>query len=276
MRGGTDARCADRHSPRRAAQCDVARRGRLSADRRRRYRGRRADPHRHSDLGAGIYDPVALAPLRRGLDHHRRARGGLARRRGRDCRAGTRHHDRRAGEPCACFPGRWRPAARHLWHPYPRQADRRLRIAAVRYPLSAFFRAQPHHTPAVPSAHGDQTMAISRFDLTQPPGPRMSRCVVRDNTVYLAGLTASDTTQDIKGQTKQILNKIAAYLAHAGTINATLLPPNLSMKNMALFADMNSVWNAWVDPENPPARACVKADLARPELLVEIMVTAAK
>ena len=33
---------------------------------------------------------------------------------------------------------------------------------------------------------------------------------------------------------------------------------------------------AWVDPENPPARACVNAQLARPEILVEIMVTAAK
>ena len=119
-------------------------------------------------------------------------------------------------------------------------------------------------------------MAISRFDLTQPPGPRMSRCVVRDNTVYLAGLTASDTTQDIKGQTKQILDKIDAYLAQAGTSKSNLLAANLWIKDMALFADMNSVWNAWVDPENPPARACVKADLARPELLVEIMVTAAK
>jgi enamine deaminase RidA (YjgF/YER057c/UK114 family) len=39
---------------------------------------------------------------------------------------------------------------------------------------------------------------------------------------------------------------------------------------------MNSVWNGWVDPKNPPARACVRADLARPEILVEIMVTAAK
>jgi enamine deaminase RidA (YjgF/YER057c/UK114 family) len=45
---------------------------------------------------------------------------------------------------------------------------------------------------------------------------------------------------------------------------------------MAMFADMNSVWNAWVDPENPPARACVQASLARPEVLVEIMVIAAK
>jgi len=116
-------------------------------------------------------------------------------------------------------------------------------------------------------------MAISRFDKTQPPGPRMSRCVVRDNTVYLAGLTASDATQDIKGQTKQILDKIDGYLAQAGTNKSNLLSANLWIKDMALFADMNSVWNAWVDPENPPARACVKA---RPEILVEIMVTAAK
>jgi enamine deaminase RidA (YjgF/YER057c/UK114 family) len=94
----------------------------------------------------------------------------------------------------------------------------------------------------------------------------MSRCVVRDNTVYLAGLTASDTTQDIKGQTKQILDKIDGYLAQAGTSTSNLLSANLWIKDMALFADMNSVWNAWVDPENLPARACVKADLARPSL----------
>jgi enamine deaminase RidA (YjgF/YER057c/UK114 family) len=104
----------------------------------------------------------------------------------------------------------------------------------------------------------------------------MSRCVVRGDTVYLAGLTASDPSQDIKGQTKQILDKIDGYLAQAGTSKSNLLSANLWIKDMALFADMNSVWNAWVDPENPPARACVKADLARPELLVEIMVTATK
>ena len=60
-------------------------------------------------------------------------------------------------------------------------------------------------------------MDIRRIDLTQPPGPRMSRCVVRGDTVYLAGLTAGDTSQDIKGQTKQILDKIDGYLAQAGT-----------------------------------------------------------
>jgi len=119
-------------------------------------------------------------------------------------------------------------------------------------------------------------MDIRRIDLTQPPGPRMSRAVIHGDRVFLAGLTASDSSQDIKGQTKQILDKIDAYLAQAGTSKSNLLTANLWIKDMALFADMNSVWNAWVDPENPPARACVRADLARPEILVEIMVTAAK
>ena len=119
-------------------------------------------------------------------------------------------------------------------------------------------------------------MDIRRIDTTQPPGPRMSRAVVRGDTVYLAGLTAGDTSQDIKGQTKQILDKINSYLAQAGTGKSNLLSANLWIKDMALFTDMNAVWNAWVNPENPPARACVKAEMARPEVLVEIMVTAAK
>ena len=119
-------------------------------------------------------------------------------------------------------------------------------------------------------------MEIRRIELTQPPGPRMSRCVVRGDMVYLAGLTANDTTQDIKGQTRQVLDKIDGYLAQAGTGKSNLLAANLWIKDMALFAEMNSVWNAWVDPANPPARACVQAEMARPDVLIEIMVTAAK
>jgi enamine deaminase RidA (YjgF/YER057c/UK114 family) len=117
---------------------------------------------------------------------------------------------------------------------------------------------------------------IRRIDITQPPGPRMSRVVVHGDRVFVAGLTAGDATQDITGQTRQILDKIDAYLTQAGTDKSKLLTANLWIKDMALFRDMNAVWNEWVDPQNPPCRACVKADLARPEILVEIMVTAAK
>lgn len=119
-------------------------------------------------------------------------------------------------------------------------------------------------------------MDIRRIETTQPPGPRMSRAVVHGDRVYLAGLTASDTKADIKGQTQQVLAKIDQYLKEAGTDKSKLLQANLWIKDMALFADMNSIWNGWVDPQNPPARACVRADLARPEVLIEIMVTAAK
>ena len=119
-------------------------------------------------------------------------------------------------------------------------------------------------------------MAIERIDITTGPGPRMSRCVVRGDTVYVCGLTSSDTSLDIKGQTQNILDKIDEYLSRAGTSKSNLLHAQLWITDMANFAGMNEIWNAWVDPDNPPVRACVQSGLARPEILVEIMVTAAK
>ncbi|HTZ36926.1 MAG TPA: RidA family protein [Stellaceae bacterium] len=119
-------------------------------------------------------------------------------------------------------------------------------------------------------------MAVRRIDITQPPGPRMSRAVVDGDRVFLAGLTASDSSQDITGQTRQILEKIDHYLREAGTDKSKLLTANLWIKDMAMFSQMNAVWNDWVDPQNPPCRACVRADMARPEILVEIMVTATR
>jgi enamine deaminase RidA (YjgF/YER057c/UK114 family) len=118
-------------------------------------------------------------------------------------------------------------------------------------------------------------MAIKRFDITQPPGPRMSRCIVRDDTVYVCGITAPDAASDIKGQTSAVLDRIAKYLEMAGTDRSKLLTAQFWLKDMKYFNDMNSVWNDWVDPENPPVRACVRADMTKPETLIEIMVTAA-
>jgi enamine deaminase RidA (YjgF/YER057c/UK114 family) len=48
------------------------------------------------------------------------------------------------------------------------------------------------------------------------------------------------------------------------------------LADMSMFTEHNEAWNDWVDPDNPPVRACVEARLAHPELLVEIMVTAAR
>jgi enamine deaminase RidA (YjgF/YER057c/UK114 family) len=108
------------------------------------------------------------------------------------------------------------------------------------------------------------------------PGPRMSQAVVHGNTVYLAGLTADDTSQDVKGQTRQILARIDALLAEAGTDKSKLLCANIWLTDIGTWGQMNEVWDAWVSPGNTPARATVEAKLARPELKVEIMVQAAK
>ena len=114
-------------------------------------------------------------------------------------------------------------------------------------------------------------MAIKRIEA----GPRMSKAVIHGNTVYLAGITAEDRNGDVKEQTKQILAQIDRHLAAAGTDKSKLLSANIWLTDIATWADMNTVWDAWVAPGNTPARATVEAKLAAPGLKVEIMVVAA-
>ena len=107
-------------------------------------------------------------------------------------------------------------------------------------------------------------------------GPRMSMAVVHGNTVYVAGQVADDPNADVGGQTKQILGKIDALLAEAGTDKTRILSANIWLRDIGTFAEMNAVWDAWVPQGNTPARATVEAKLASPKLLVEIAVIAAR
>lgn len=108
-------------------------------------------------------------------------------------------------------------------------------------------------------------------------GPRMSQIVVHGDTVYLAGIVAqANKGKSVTEQTREILSTIDNYLAQAGTDKAKLLRTNIWLTDIATFAEMNAVWDAWVAPGQTPARACVEAKLAAPGLNVEIMVVAAK
>jgi enamine deaminase RidA (YjgF/YER057c/UK114 family) len=128
---------------------------------------------------------------------------------------------------------------------------------------AGFSQATPNHK--------ERSMSIKRHGV----GPRLSQAVVHGNTVYLAGIVAADPSADAKGQTEQILKKIDEHLAATGSHKSKLLSATIYLANMALYGDMNSVWDAWVDPSNTPARATVEARLATPRYLVEIMVVAA-
>ena len=77
-------------------------------------------------------------------------------------------------------------------------------------------------------------------------------------------------------QTKSILAQIDGFLARAGTDKSKLLSANIWITDMAKFAEMNAVWDAWVAPGHTPARATVEAGLASPDYLVEIMVVGGK
>ena len=108
------------------------------------------------------------------------------------------------------------------------------------------------------------------------PGPRMSQGVVHGDTVYTAGVVAGDTTQDVQGQTRQILATIDEILAKAGTDKSKLLRTNIWLSDISTWAAMNEVWDTWVVPGETPARATVQAQMAGANVLVEIMVVAAR
>ena len=116
-------------------------------------------------------------------------------------------------------------------------------------------------------------MSIQRFET----GPRMSQAVVHGNTVYLAGVVASNAKgESVTRQTQDILSIIDGHLASAGTDKSKLLSATIYITDMATFAEMNAVWDGWVSPGNTPARATVEAKLAAAVYNVEIMVIAAK
>jgi enamine deaminase RidA (YjgF/YER057c/UK114 family) len=112
-------------------------------------------------------------------------------------------------------------------------------------------------------------------DITRiEPGPRMSQAVVHGGIAYLAGQVGAPG-QSVTEQTQAVLAEVDRLLAAAGTSKARLLTAQIWLADMAAFAEMNAVWDAWVDRANPPARWTGEAKLATPDYKVEIIVTAA-
>ncbi len=104
-------------------------------------------------------------------------------------------------------------------------------------------------------------------------GRRMSKIVRHNGVAYLAGQVGDGAT--VAEQTADCLARVEALLAKAGSSPERMLQAVIWLSDMADFAEMNAVWDAWVPEGHAPARACGEARLARPELKVEIIVTAA-
>ncbi|MFZ9677095.1 MAG: RidA family protein [Quisquiliibacterium sp.] len=114
-------------------------------------------------------------------------------------------------------------------------------------------------------------MSIQRLHV----GPRMSEVAIHNGVVYLAGQVADDPSQDVEGQTAQVLAAIDRLLAEAGSDKTQILQATIFLKTIDDFGAMNAVWDKWVPAGQTPTRATVEARLARPEYLVEVKIVAA-
>jgi enamine deaminase RidA (YjgF/YER057c/UK114 family) len=121
------------------------------------------------------------------------------------------------------------------------------------------------------SAFEDSTMSIQRHHV----GKRLANMVVHAGTIYLAGQVADDLSADITTQAKQVLAQIDRLLGEAGSNKSRILSATIYLPDMNDFAAMNAVWEAWVPPGEPPARATVQAKLAASGYKIEIQVIAA-
>jgi len=114
-------------------------------------------------------------------------------------------------------------------------------------------------------------MTIERYNV----GKRLSKMVVHNGTVYLAGEVPDDTSKDITAQTEEVLAKIDKLLEQVGADKSKILSAQIFLPDMKDFAGMNVAWEKWVVAGKTPARATIEAKLANPGYKVEIMCVAA-
>ncbi len=112
--------------------------------------------------------------------------------------------------------------------------------------------------------------------LRTEPNPIMSRAVEYHGFVFTQGMVARDLSGDVAAQTRDVLEQLDALLEQHGTDSTRLLQAQIWLKHITDRAAMNAVWQAWLPKGGAPARACVQAEMADPQMLVEIMLITTK
>ncbi|WP_390882127.1 RidA family protein [Achromobacter marplatensis] len=93
--------------------------------------------------------------------------------------------------------------------------------------------------------------------------------------VFLSGQTASGTNaSSIDEQTQEVLRRIDAFLVEAGSDKEGILSATIYLREISDFGAVNQIWERWVPVGHTPARCTVQAQLASPQLRIEISVVA--
>ena len=122
-----------------------------------------------------------------------------------------------------------------------------------------------------------EIVRIGRNPASDPQKARASQISVHNGTVYFAATPNRpfDGGASVTQQTAEVLARVEERLVLAGSDKSRILIAQVLISDMRHFAEMNAVWDAWVDQASPPARACAACDLGHPDLKVEMIITAA-
>lgn len=111
---------------------------------------------------------------------------------------------------------------------------------------------------------------IRRFDFDT----RIHHGVIHNGTLYLTGQVATPG-RPAADQMREVLDRIDALLARAGTDKTRILHVQMWLDDVRDFDEVNTVWDSWMPKEHAPARSSGQGRMAKPGMLVELIVTAA-
>ena len=112
-----------------------------------------------------------------------------------------------------------------------------------------------------------------------PPLAPYSPGVRAGDTVYVSGILAMDTDGgivgegDVRAQTRCVIETIKGVVEAAGGSLLDVAFHQIFLADLGDYAAMNEIYKEYFGT-NSPARYCIRADLVKPEFLVEISSTA--
>lgn len=116
-------------------------------------------------------------------------------------------------------------------------------------------------------------MSITRLHV----GPRLSRIVIHNDTVYLTGCIAERTKgRSAREQTREILEMVDRLLHEAGSDKTRILSTSIFLADIATYTEVNAEWDAWIPEGHTPARMTYQAKLPISATSVMIACVAAR
>ena len=120
---------------------------------------------------------------------------------------------------------------------------------------------------------------IKTADAPLPIGP-YNQAILKGNTLYASGQIAIDPktneliSGDIKAETKQVMENLAAVLHAADMDFSQVVKCSIFISDMNDFSEINQVYGSYFNDETAPARETVQVSVLPKNVNVEISLIA--